>query len=260
MHQRITPLKHSIPLCTPCIEDVITDDEMEQVFHQLTHDGYEKEALFYRFLFFTGMRFNEALGIHPGSIYEGKIEHQALAKHLTQESISYFGYIVLDSQPAHETRGLRNENGLIQRKPLKGKHKIDDKSARTVVIVDKILWNGLVNQHNQVIQLYDQGTFGKKIDQYPLFEGIDKTSSSQKLQRAYEKCGLRYRSWHCCRHTRATWLIGQTGNTLLTKLWLGHSSDRVLNRYVHIYEAIIRSAKKQRHAEQKQSVRLRIVE
>jgi|SRR5579871_1104267 len=113
-----------------------------------------------------------------------------------------------------------------------------------VVIIDKVLWNGLVQQHNRVLQLYNQGTFGKSIDQYPLFDGIDKTSSAKKLQEAYNKCGLRYRSWHCCRHTRATWLIGQTGNSMLTKLWLGHSSDRVLNRYVHIYEAIIRSAKK----------------
>lgn len=226
------------------IEDIIADNEMEAIFRQLRDDGYCNEALFFRFLFFTGMRFNEALGVHLGSIYEGQIEHRVLAKHLSQEKIEYFGYIVLDSQPAHASRGLRDPHGLIQRKPLKGKHRIDEKSARTIVIIDKILWNELVEKYNQVLQLYEQKNFGENFNQYPLFEGIDKSSSSRRLQEAFRKCGLRYRSWHCCRHTRATWLIGQTGNTLLTKMWLGHSSDRVLSRYVHIYEAIVRSAKK----------------
>src|SRR5580704_4765808 len=56
------------------IDDIVTDEEMERVYSQLIRDGHEKEALFLRFLFFTGMRFNEALGIHPGNVYDGKIE------------------------------------------------------------------------------------------------------------------------------------------------------------------------------------------
>jgi hypothetical protein len=39
-------------------------------------------------------------------------------------------------------------------------------------------------------------------------------------------------------------LIGETGNSLLARLWLGHSSEKVLKRYVHIYEVIVRAAKK----------------
>lgn len=241
------------------VDDIIKDEEMEQIYHQLLRDNHPREALFFRFLFFTGMRFNEALGIHPGNIYEGSIENKMLLKHLAQEQITYYGYLVLDSQPAHDTRGLRDTNGLIHRKPLKGKHRIDDKSARTVVIIDKVLWNELVKEHNRILMLYDQKIFGNDIDQYPIFDGIDKTSSSRRLKDAYKKCGLRYRSWHCCRHTRATLLIGQTSNTLLTKLWLGHSSDKVLSRYVHIYEAVIRSAKKRSPDGTKQIKRLDFV-
>lgn len=62
---------------------------------------------------------------------------------------------------------------------------------------------------------------------------------------AFVSRNLKARTWHSCRHTRATMLIGETGNNLLAKLWLGHSSDRILNRYVHIYEEIVRKLKRQ---------------
>lgn len=226
------------------IDDIIQVGEMERIYAQLKREGHNREALFFRFLYFTGMRFNEALGVHPANLYDGEIEDQMLAKHLTSEGISYFGYLVIDSQPTHNTRGLRDKNGIIHRKPLKGKKRIDNKSARTVVISDKVLWNELVLLHNQTLERYEKKIFGKEVEQYPLFEGIDKTSSSKKLHAAYEQCGLHYRSWHSCRHTRATMLIGETGNSLLARLWLGHSSEKVLKRYVHIYEAIVRAAKK----------------
>lgn len=226
------------------IDDIIQLEEMERVYSQLKKEGNAREALFFRFLYFTGMRFNEALGIHPANIYDGQIEDQMLAKHLSREGISYFGYLVIDSQPEHSSRGLRDKDGVIHRKPLKGKKRIDDKSARTVVITDKVLWNELVSLHNRTLENYEMKYFGKDLDQYPLFEGIDKSSSAKKLRDAYESCGLHYRSWHSCRHTRATMLIGETGNSLLARLWLGHSSEKVLKRYVHIYEAIVRAAKK----------------
>ena len=226
------------------IEALISLDEMEEVYAQLIKNGAKLEAVFYRFLFFTGMRFNEALGLHPANIYDGKIEERALASHLERHSIKYYGYVVFNSQPDHKTRGLRDPKGIIQRKPLKGRKRIDDRSARTVVITDKLLWNELVALHNQVLVHFDGKLFGEDISQYPIFEGADKTSSANKLRKAYEKVGLHYRSWHCCRHTRATMLIGETGNTFLARLWLGHSSEKVLNRYVHIYEAVVRSVKK----------------
>lgn len=225
-------------------EEIITLEEMEAVYSTLKEQGNELEAIFFRFLYFTGMRFNEGLGIHSENIYEGEIEDSILKKHLNNENISYFGYVVFDSQPAHETRGLREEDGSIKRKPLKGKHKIDYKSARTVVITDKALWNDLVVQHNKIIDLYHRGDFGNDLTNYPLFEGIDKTTSIKRLKNAFTINNLKTRTWHSCRHTRATMLIGETGNSYLARLWLGHSSENVLKRYVHIYEATIRNLKK----------------
>jgi hypothetical protein len=162
------------------IDDIIYVDEMEKIYDQLKKDGYEREALFFRFLYFTGMRFNEALGVHPGNVYDGEIEDLMLAKHLNGEGISYFGYLVIDSQPAHRTRGLRDKDGLIHYKPLKGKKRIDNKSARTVVITDKILWNELVKMHNHTLELFDKKLFGKTIDQYSIFEGVDKATIRTK--------------------------------------------------------------------------------
>lgn len=241
------------------IDDIIKDDEMERLYARLKQSGHLCEAVFFRFLYFTGMRFNEALGVHPANLYEGAIEDRILAKHLEQEKLSYFGYVVIDSQPSHENRGLRDKTGVIHRKPLKGRTKINDKSARTVIITDKVLWNDLVDLHNETLAKHEAGFFGKKIDQYPLFEGIERTTSTRRLQNAYESCGLKYRSWHCCRHTRATMLIGETANTFLARLWLGHSSEKVLKRYVHIYESVIRAAKKNRDTDSSAIRRLKAV-
>jgi integrase len=226
------------------VKDLIEPQEMETLYQALIRQGARREAIFLRCLYFTGMRFNEALGVQPGNLYEGQIEDQTLAMHLAQEKITYFGYLVIDSQPAHSNRGLRGKDGLILRKPLKGRKRIDDKSARTLVITDKVLWNELVTLHNGILLQHEKRLFGSDISQYPLFEGMDKSTARMRLYRAYEACGLTYRSWHCCRHTRATLLIGETGNSVLAKLWLGHSSERVLNRYVHTYEAMTRAIKK----------------
>ena len=185
-------------------------------------------------------------GRHPGNLYEGQIEDRMLTKHLSQESISYYGYLVVDSQPDHESRRLRDHKGVIHKKPLKGKKKIDNKSARTIVITDKVLWNHLVEFHNANLKYHESRIFGAGIDQYPFFEHIERNASTIRLKKAYEACGFHYRSWHCCRHFRATFLIGETGNNILAKLWLGHSSEKVLSRYVHTYEAVVRAAKKRK--------------
>ena len=228
------------------VNDLISLEEMEILYKQLIDMGAKKEAIFFRCLYFTGMRFNEALGLHPGNLYDGQIERQDLTKQLKQGNISYFGYCVIDSQPSHKARNLRDEKGTITHKPLKGQKRIDEKSARTVIITDKILWNELVELHNNTLKQYKCNSYGMDIKQYPIFEGINRGTATTRLKKAYELSNLPYRSWHCCRHTRATFLIGETGSNVLAKLWLGHSTDKILNRYVHVYEAITRSAKKKR--------------
>lgn len=226
-------------------EELISNEEMEAVYNELNLQSNHLEAVFFRFLYFTGLRFNEGLGICPGDIYDDRIQKKSLEGQLANANIEYHGYILLSSQPSHETRGLRNKDGHVIRKPLKGRFKINDKNSRTIVITDLTLWNELVELNNKAIEKRDNGLFGDQIGDYPIFEGIDKTTSSKKLKKAFAARNLKPRTWHSCRHTRATMLIGETGNNLLAKLWLGHSSDRILNRYVHIYEEIVRKLKRQ---------------
>jgi integrase len=229
------------------IEDVIFPNEMEEITKDLLNSNYELESIYFRFMFFTGMRPNEALGLNPGNIYSGKIENKSLERQLHQAGITYYGYIFINSQPSHNTRGLRDKEGMIHYKPLKGRKKIDDKSGRTIAIIDKKLWNHIVKLHNIAIEKHSKQQFGSEIDQYPIFEGIDKTTASLRLQKTYEKLGLHYRPWKCLRHSRATFLVGETGNPVLARIWLGHRTEKTLERYVHIYEAINRSVKKKRN-------------
>ena len=86
---------------------------MEEVAKELSNTGYELESIYYRFMFFTGMRPNEALGVNPVNIYSGKIENKYLERHLNQAGITYYGYLYINSQPSHETRGLRDKKELF---------------------------------------------------------------------------------------------------------------------------------------------------
>ena len=102
------------------IDDVISPGEMAIVYDSLNKTGHHLEAVFFRFLYFTGLRFNEALGISLHDIHTGKIQNENLKRLLNSHAISYFGYLVLSSQPDHRTRGLRDSSGKIFEKAPKG--------------------------------------------------------------------------------------------------------------------------------------------
>lgn len=88
--------------------------------------------------------------------------------------------------------------------------------------------------------LWKQGAFGSKGENYLLFDGLTKTTSLKRLRKAYEQLGGRVKTWHSCRHTRGTILFGETGDRELAKMWLGHGSNKVFERYNHTYEQIVR--------------------
>ena len=78
---------------------------------------------------------------------------------------------------------------------------------------------------------------------YLLFEGINQSTSTSRLKEAFERAKLNCRSWHCCRHSRGTFLHGKTEDKELTMQWLGHSSEKVHNKYLHTYEGLMREIK-----------------
>lgn len=226
------------------IDDVIPVNEMAQVFDCLNGLGYDLEATFFRLLYFTGLRFNEALGLSLNDLHIGEVQHDALKRLLRRHEIMHYGYIVLASQPDHRTRGLRNQLGHIARKPLKGRKKISEKYSRVVVITDQLLWQQLVVLFNQQVDWFDSLKWGTDPKDYALFDGIDRTTATRRLSAAYKKAHLRFRSWHCLRHSCATNLIGATGDYSLARLWLGHSSPSAIERYVHIHQAIVRMSER----------------
>lgn len=117
------------------IDDVVHPQEMEQIYQALKEKGHKKEATFFRYLFFSGMRFSEGLAISMADLYQGWLpNNQLLAKKLNVHGITYHGYIVSDSQV--------DENW--NRHPFKGKKEISESLARTIPITDKVLWNDLV--------------------------------------------------------------------------------------------------------------------
>ena len=122
------------------IDDVISLDEIEIIYKRLKKTNYLEEAVFFRMLYFTGMRFNEGIGISIADLFTGEVQDNAFHTTLNAYKIQYKGYLVLSSQPSQKNRALRDKEGKIKRKPLKGRKKISEKFARVVIIPDQTLW------------------------------------------------------------------------------------------------------------------------
>lgn len=220
------------------IDDLVPPNEMEKIYKRLIKNGHALEAVYFRYLYVTGMRFNEGLCISLGDIYQGDIESEILRKKLHSYSYSHFGYIVSDGQ-----YGGKTANQEVIRLPFKGQKKIEEKRNRILPIGDKELWNQLVDIAER---RWSEKPDHQKARDTLIFEGIDDATATRYLQEAFADEKLRWRSWHCLRHSRATWLIGETGgDTMLARLWLGHTSPRTIEKYNHIYQAITRAAKAQ---------------
>ena len=227
------------------VDDLVTLEEMETIYETLIKKGHRKDALFFRLAYVTGMRFNEIFGLSIENIYKGTLEDPIFAQMLAKNKIdSYFGYLVFDSQPATNKSNLRLPSGEIPRKPLKNKKEVSEREARTLIITDQITWDGLTELHNQQVEKFHQRIHTENIQDYILFDGITRATATRRLQEAFTSTGLPFRPWHCLRHSCATRLIGETGDLALVKLWLGHTSPRTIERYNHLYQAIIRKAKK----------------
>lgn len=239
------------------IDDVIDESESWLVYNKLLELGYKNEAEYFLMLYWTGMRFNEGLGISLGDIYKGEISRDSLKNLLRRNLIfykndinlpkeylyHYFGFFTLSSQPDNDgSRSIvRDKMNQVMRKPLKMKKVINERNTRIIPIVCEELWQVLCHRAKEQFKNWKSKTlFTQNKTDYLLFEGLTQTTSTSRLKEAFEKCGLKYRSWHCCRHSRGTFLHGKTGDKELTMKWLGHSSEKVHNKYIHTYEGLMR--------------------
>ncbi|MCB9060506.1 MAG: hypothetical protein H6622_03170 [Halobacteriovoraceae bacterium] len=69
------------------IDDVIEENDSWIVYKKLLELGYQNEAEFFLMLYWTGMRFNEGLGISLADIYKGEISRDSLKNLLRRNLI-----------------------------------------------------------------------------------------------------------------------------------------------------------------------------
>ena len=221
---------------------LISEEEFKAVYSILETKN-PTVAIFFQTAFFTGMRFNEIYGLSIDDIFKGKLDDSVLKNALEDHKIDYFGYVVLESQPANKIRN-RMPNGTIKRKPLKGKPKIDEKYNRLVPIICKDLFNNLVKLYKIQETKFKQKTFGTNPKDYVLFENLNTTEAAVCLRDAYAKTKFKAKGYHCCRHTRCTELVGKTRDFVLARYWLGHARQETTLRYTHIYQQSVRTVRK----------------
>lgn len=225
---------------------LISEVEFKTIYNLLTKDN-PLVATFFQTAYYTGMRFNEIYGLSIDDIFIGEIEDIVLKRALEDHEIEYFGYIVLESQPAAKVRD-RLPDGSIKRKPLKGKPKISEKYNRLVPIIDKVLFNNLVKLYKNQEAKFKQKAYGSNPKDYVLFENLTSSEASVDLRAAYEKTSFLAKSYHCCRHTRCTELVGNTRDFVLARYWLGHARQETTLRYTHIYQQSARTARKKKQS------------
>lgn len=189
------------------------------------------------------MRFNEIFGLSMDDLFIGEIEDGVLTRAMKDHNIPYYGYIILESQPKNKIRN-RLKDGSILRKPLKGKPKIDPKYNRLVPIISKVLFNNLVRLYKIQQEKFKNKIYGNDPKNYVLFEDLTHSDTVVSLREAYTKTKYFHKSYHCCRHTRCTELVGKTRDFVLARYWLGHARQETTLRYTHIYQQSANTARK----------------
>lgn len=221
---------------------LIPEDEF-RVIHQLLKEKNPVAATFFETAFWTGMRFSEIFGLSIDDLFPGDLDESVLSTALVHHKIPYFGYIVLESQPAKKIRD-RMPDGSIKRKPLKGKPKIGEKHNRIIPIISKELFNNLVRLYKIQKEKFDRRVYGTNPKDYVLFEELTHSEAVVTLRETYGLTKYLTKSYHCCRHTRCTELVGKTRDFVLAQMWLGHARQETTLHYTHIYQQSVRVARK----------------
>jgi integrase len=221
-------------------EDVIDEAERDRIFVNLEEIDVGVAEFFY-ILWHTGMRFSELFTMPMNYLYAGKLEgslHDELKKH----DIKYFGYIVLESQAEHDDR--RRESDLsIKRKPLKSAKEISPKHFRTIPIMNLKAWNILAARFKRAEESHKKREFGPNKINYMMFEGTSWNVANLALAKAQEKLKTKRKSYHCCRHSFTTFLVGKTRSIFLARAITGHRTMKAFELYLHTYEKIALVAK-----------------
>lgn len=224
------------------VDEVIHELDVPRIFSELESIDETSAALFY-VLVNTGLRISEGLGLSLDSLVQGEIENKAFHQQLLNHGINYVGYLSLESQPLSSIH-IRNQNGNVPRKALKGRRTIDPKNNRIIPLINKEVYNTLVKQYFTQRDLYLKKKFGDNPKDYLLFDGLNKQRFGVHLKKACQNLKIRHFTPHSCRHTFATQFTGRTfGNVFLCQMVLGHRDLNTSRKYIHIWEQIHKDSK-----------------
>jgi integrase len=220
-------------------DSVINENEFLTIYTRLK-DKDPPSADFWWVLYHSGLRFNELLSLPMSFLYRGETDG-ALHSELKQLNISYLGYLVLESQSEDKYR-TREEDGTIKRKPLKGRTKIHPKNNRVVPITNRDCWNILARRYKLQKAIFDEKTHGGDQINYMLFQDVNYSKVKRALDTAYKGTSFTPKTFHDCRHSYCTFLVGNTRSFFLARTILGHKSN-AFERYLHIFEQMSLRAK-----------------
>lgn len=215
--------------------DAVIDPEMANRIYDGLSFKLKSAAEFFWVLLHTGMRLNEGIGLSMADFYGHDVESDFMMKALNPYKLKPIGCIALESQPKHRNE-TRNQKGIVERKPLKSKKKIDPENARIIPIFNKKAYNILAIRWNEQQQHYQNRKFGPDLKNYLLFDGLRASTFSRLFKEVQKDMRLSFlHTPHDTRHTYSTWLVDQTaGNYTLCRMILGHSDLDMTMRYVHI--------------------------
>lgn len=219
------------------IESYLYPEEIDFVFGALSEVDTEC-AEFFWVLCHTGLRLNEGVGLALSHIFKGEPKEKNISKMLKRFEIKSFLHVVLDSQPAN-TSEVRDKDGIVKRKPLKHRRKIEPRSNRLIPVSDKRTAEILVRRFNEQAKKFKVGDYGEDKGNYLLFSDMDKNRISNKLRKVYSHSSYSQKSPHDCRHTYCTNMVSQTeGHNFLAKYVLGHADSKTTENYLHLWELI----------------------
>lgn len=227
---------------TKDVEAVISESDKDIIFATLLETS-KVSAYFFKVLTDTGLRINEGLGLSLDDLVQGQVNNKSLNKQLEKEGIEYFGYLNLQSQPKSRME-LRGVDGIVARKPLKGKKTISSQNSRTIPIFRKETFNMLAELWITQKANFDKKLYGSDPKNYLLFDGLNKNIFGNHLREACQRNKIRPYTPHCCRHTFATEFTGMVmGNIFLCSLVLGHADTSTTRKYIHLWEQIQKDLK-----------------
>jgi integrase len=220
---------------------VILPHEQEKIIKALAED-YAPAADFFAVMCHTGLRYSELAGLPITSLFKGELPEGMLRQHMKNQGRVSVGYLYLDSQPLHDDC-RREADGSVLRKPLKHRKTISPKDARVIPITDRAVWNILATRYKPQLEAFARKQYGGDKASYLFFDDMEWNRATTAIKDASLTVRDAPLSYHCCRHTFTTYLVGETGNNALVRLITGHKSQRAFERYTHIYEQITMQAK-----------------